>query len=117
MTQIDDIMTREVFAFPPGVSKLEAAWTLTARGLGGAPVHDRRGRRVAAVEDVMVRGPLVLRPADPAMRAVHMMVERGAQRVVVLDAEDRFVGFVTPMDVLRALAAGKSLGAPEEEAP
>jgi hypothetical protein len=35
----------------------------------------------------------------------------------VRDAAVRFVGFVTPMDVLRALAAGKSLGAPEEEAP
>jgi CBS-domain-containing membrane protein len=43
---------------------------------------------------------------DPAMAAVAEMAKRQIHRIVVLDAESKLAGIVTPMDVVRALARG-----------
>ncbi|MSP60415.1 MAG: CBS domain-containing protein [Myxococcales bacterium] len=126
MLKVSDIMTRDVFTLPAGVSASEAAWGLAIHHVSGAPVRSSDGRFVGllsksdlvdpeksdwreadrSVEEVMTPSLLGL-PADaPAMAAVRLMVTRRIHRVVALDRHGRMVGIVTPMDVLNALLSG-----------
>src|SRR5262245_50325389 len=83
MLRIRDIMTREVFVLPAEASLEEAASSLSSRGIGGAPVRDRRGQLVGVlsksdlvdpengtadartVGDVMMPALLTLHEDDP----------------------------------------------------
>jgi CBS-domain-containing membrane protein len=122
MLKIRDIMTRKVFTLSEQASLDDAAWGLTANGVSGAPVRDRRGRLVGVlsksdlvdpdrgpdaeertVADAMTPALLALHADEPAMDAVRLMVADGIHRVVVIDERGRLAGIVTPMDVLRAL--------------
>lgn len=127
MLRIKDIMTSNVYTVDPEASAGEAAWGFTRRHIGGAPARDAEGNLVgvlsssdlvnpepaqwirgeATVGDLMNPDVISLYEEDPAMAAVSTMAERNIHRVVVLDAESRLAGIVTPMDVVLALADGK----------
>ena len=126
MLLIKDIMTTSVYTVEADASTEEAAWGLTRRHIGGAPARDAAGNLVgvlsssdlvnpepaqwikgqATVGDVMNPDVVSLYADDPAMAAVTEMARRRIHRIVVLDADGKLAGIVTPMDVVRALARG-----------
>lgn len=126
MLRIRDIMTSNVYAVDADASAEEASWGLTRRHIGGAPVRDSAGNVVgvlsktdlvdpepsqwvrgeATVGDLMNPDVVSLYADDPAMAAVAVMAKRQIHRIVVLDAESKLAGIVTPMDVVCALARG-----------
>jgi len=126
MLLIKDIMTSAVYTVDADASTEEAAWGLTRRHIGGAPARDAAGNLVgvlsssdlvnpepaqwikgeATVGDVMNPDVISLYADDPAMAAVTEMARRRIHRIVVLDADGKLAGIVTPMDVVRALARG-----------
>ena len=127
MLRIKDIITSNVYTVDADASAGEAAWGFTRRHIGGAPARDAEGNLVgvlsssdlvnpepaqwirgeATVGDLMNPDVISLYEDDPAMAAVSEMAKRDIHRIVVLNAESRLCGIVTPMDVLRALASGK----------
>lgn len=128
MLYVKDIMSPSVFTLGAEASALEAAWALTRRRLGGAPVRDANGALVgmlsktdlvdpapndwikgeATVEDIMTPNLLGLYEDDPAAAAVKSMAEANIHRAVVYDANGSLVGIVTAMDVVKAVARGDS---------
>jgi CBS-domain-containing membrane protein len=102
MLRVKDIMTTSVYTVEAQASAQEAAWGLTRRHIGGAPVCDDTGRLVgvlskgdlvnpepaqwihgeATVEDVIYPDVLALRADDPARSAAVGMVQRKIHRVV-----------------------------------
>jgi CBS domain-containing protein len=48
-----------------------------------------------------------VRPGDPAMMAVRLMVNEDVHRAVVVDDRGKLAGIVSSLDVLRALARGE----------
>jgi len=129
--KIADIMTREVFTLSPDLPADEAAASLAAHGVGGAPVLEADGRIVGilsrtdltdperrrpgtspTVRDLMTPGMLALRASDTAMNAVRLMVREEVHHVIVLGERGELAGIVTSSDVLRALVAGDPEDAP-----
>jgi CBS-domain-containing membrane protein len=128
MLRIKDIMSKRVYTVDADASAEEAAWGLTRRHIGGAPARDANGNVVgvlsasdlvnpepaqwirgeATVGDLMNPDVISLYADDPAMAAVNEMAKRDIHRIVVLDEESKLAGIVTPMDVVRALAGGRS---------
>jgi CBS-domain-containing membrane protein len=126
MLTVKDIMTKNVYAVEFEASADEAAWGLTRRNIGGAPVRDRQGQLVgmltkddlvdpaprqwskkeATVGDLMDPDVLAVYQDDAALVAVHEMATRNLHRVVVLDEDNNLVGIVTSMDVVHALDRG-----------
>lgn len=127
MLTIADIMTREPFTLTMDTSVEEAAWALSRRHIGGAPVLDANGRvagfisktdlvdpawtewvsaRSATVGDIMHPTVLALPPEAPAMAGVDGMTAHRIHHVMVVDAEHHLVGIVTSFDVMRALSRG-----------
>jgi CBS domain-containing protein len=126
MLLIRDIMTSAVYTVEANASAEEAAWGLTRRHIGGAPARDADGNLVGVVSssdlvnpepaqwikgeptvgDVMNPDIVSLYADDPAMAAVTEMASRRIHRIVVLDADSKLAGIVTPMDVVSALARG-----------
>jgi len=132
MLKVSDIMTREVYTVESDASAEEAAWGLTRRHIGGAPVRDHNGglvgmltkgdlvnpepaqwiRGEATVEDVMNPDVLALYAEDPAVTAAIGMAQRKIHRVVVIDADGRMAGIVTAFDIVKAVAAGLDFSVP-----
>jgi len=128
MLTVRDIMTANVFTVEADASAEEAAWGLTRRHIGGAPVRDGRGNLVgvlskgdlvnpepsqwikgeATVGDLMNPDVLALYAEDPALAAASSLVERNVHRVIVLDEQQQMIGIVTSMDIVKAVAAGRS---------
>jgi CBS domain-containing protein len=126
MLTIRDIMTPDPFTLDFEASAGEAAWALTRRHIGGAPVIDGEGNVVGMISksdlvdpepaewldgegtvgDRMAPRLFALYADDPALAAARMMAQRAVHRVIVLDGDSRVVGIVTTMDVVRALARG-----------
>jgi CBS-domain-containing membrane protein len=133
MLRIKDIMTKRVYIVDAEASAEEAAWGLTRRHIGGAPARDADGNLVgvlsssdlvnpepaqwirgeATVGDLMNPDVITLSADDPAMAAVDQMAKRAIHRIVVLDQDSKLAGIVTPMDVVRALAAGRRFDLPD----
>jgi CBS domain-containing protein len=127
MLRVRDIMTEEVFTLDASASALEAAWALTRRNLGGAPVRDKDGVLIgvlsksdlvnpepsdwikgeATVEDIMTPNVLGLYADDPALAAAKGMAEAKVHRAVVYDTDGNLIGIVTSMDIVEAVANGK----------
>lgn len=123
--RVRDIMTREVITLVGSTSLEDAARSLTFHKVSGAPVMEH-GRIVGVVSktdlvdprhrpsatgdrtvaDAMTPVIYAVRPGDPALSAVRLMVEEGVHRVVVVDDNRRLAGIVSTMDVMRALASG-----------
>ncbi|HSN98048.1 MAG TPA: CBS domain-containing protein [Candidatus Nanopelagicales bacterium] len=126
--RVRDIMSTDIHTLQASASVADAARELGARGISGAPVIDR-GRIVGvvsksdlidpqnwpsvdgqpSVDAVMTRVVFAVRPGDPVMSAVRLMVSEKIHRAVVVSDEGALVGVVTPMDVLRALAEGDAV--------
>jgi CBS domain-containing protein len=126
MLKVRDIMTASVYTVEADASTVEAAWGLTRRHIGGAPVHDDNGALVgvitkgdlvnpepaqwikgeATVADVMNPDVLTLYADDPALSAAIGMVERKIHRVVVMDENFKMAGIVSAFDIVKAVAAG-----------
>jgi predicted transcriptional regulator len=130
MLHVKDIMTEEVFTLEAQASAEEAAWALTRRNLGGAPVRDGEGNLIgmlsktdlvnpepkdwikgeATVEDLMTPNVLGLYADDPAAVAAKGMADAHVHRAVVYDSDGQLIGIVTAMDIVRAIARGESFG-------
>jgi len=122
MLPVTKIMTRDVFSLAPDATVREAACELYSRGHGGAPVLDERGQLVGMVtKGDLLRGlsvgeqPVrtVMRTTIPAVRhdstameAIKFMAARGHDWVIVVGPFGLIAGVLTPVDVVRALAAG-----------
>src|SRR6185312_13965225 len=61
------------------------------------------------VRDAMTKAVRAVRPGDPAMMAVHLMVDESVHRVVVVDERGKLAGIVSSLDILRALGRGDRL--------
>jgi CBS domain-containing protein len=125
MLRIADIMTRDVFVLDQDASIEEAAWALTRRNIGGAPVRDDRGNLVgflsradlvnpswgdwvspkrALVGDVMSPRVLTLPHTATVQDAAEGMMELRIHHVMVIDERSQLVGLLSSLDLLRALA-------------
>ena len=123
--RVREIMTKPVQTLPADISVAEAALRMATNHISGAPVVDH-GRVVGVVsrsdlihpqnwpargahptvDSVMTRVVLAVRPGDPVMSAVRLMLDEQIHRVIVVDDNGTIAGIVSPMDVLRALAHG-----------
>ena len=63
----------------------------------------------ATVRDVMTHVIYAVRPSDPVMSAVRLMVMQNVHRAIVVRDEGRLAGVISSMDVLRALEHGEHL--------
>ncbi len=115
---VGDAMTEVVCIIDEGASVGEAIVALGGVRHTGAPVV--RGEQVvgvvsqtdllsaapeAGVADVMTHTVFAVRPSDPLLLAVRLMVEQGIHRVVVVDEGGGLQGVVSAMDVLQVLAS------------
>ena len=130
MLTVRDIMTPNVYTVEGKSSAEEAAWGLTRRHIGGAPVRDDSGaligmvtkgdlvnpepahwfRSEPKVEDVMNPDVLGLCADDPALSAAVGMAQHRIHRVIVMDEQGRMAGIVTAFDIVKAVAAGLDFG-------
>ena len=128
MLRVKDIMTKKVYTVEFDASAEEAAWGLTRRQIGSAPVTNRDGELVgiltkgdlvdpaphqwitneATVGDLMDPEVIAVYEDDAALVAVHELARRNCHRLVVLNGDNSLVGIVSAMDVVRALDGGLS---------
>ena len=126
MLRVADIMTKKVYTVEFDASADEAAWGLTRRQIGAAPVRNKDGQLVgmltqadlvdpeprqwikkeATVGDLMDPEVTAVYQDDAALVAVHVLASKDLHRLIVLNTENALVGIVTPMDVVRALDRG-----------
>jgi acetoin utilization protein AcuB len=126
MLRVGDIMSKKVYTVEFDASAEEAAWGLTRRQIGAAPVKNRDGQLVgmltkgdlvdpapqqwikkeATVGDLMDPEVFAVYEDDAAMVAVHELASKNQHRLIVLNAENALVGIVSTMDVVRALDRG-----------
>jgi acetoin utilization protein AcuB len=127
MLRVKDIMTKKVYTVEFDASAEEAAWGLTRRQIGAAPVKNRDGdlvgiltkvdlvdpeprewiKKEATVGDLMDPEVIAVYGDDAALVAVHELASRNQHRLVVLNSENALVGIVSTMDVVRALDEGQ----------
>ncbi|MCZ8146582.1 MAG: CBS domain-containing protein [Roseomonas sp.] len=100
----------------------EAARMIVSRSIGAVPVQDSAGRLVGlvserdivrviasramglrglAVEEVMTRDPITLRPGTPPETALELMQTRGVGHLPVCSEEGRLLGLVGLSDLVR----------------
>lgn len=128
MLKVSDIMTEELFTISEDVTLEEAAFQLNTDMVSGAPVHDANGKIVGIlsktdivdierdhktmgitrVKDRMHTDVRAVRPDAPAREAVALMSEHNLHRLLVADADGTPRGMITAIDVVHALAEGKS---------
>jgi predicted transcriptional regulator len=126
MLRVRDIMSEDVFTLDAQMTIEDAARALADRGITGAPVltgrsvvgvlsnsdlaHPDRGlgaNAKAPVGDVMTPLVFYLRPGEPAVSAVRLMLYEGVHRLVVVRENGELAGIVTSMDVMKALGRGE----------
>lgn len=120
--RVEDVMTSELVTVPEDTTLIDAAALFAERHISGAPVVNAQGKAVGhlsrsdlydpnrdvgggTVASIMTRMLCVAHPHDPLKTAIGLMVSENIHRVIVVDIEGNLVGLVSPMDVLRALAA------------
>lgn len=126
MLRVKDIMTKKVYAVEFEASAEEAAWGLTRRQIGAAPVKNREGQVVgmltqadlvdpepkqwlkkeATVGDLMDPEVFAVYEDDAALVAVHELADKNQHRLIVLNSDNQLTGIVSAMDVVRALDRG-----------
>ncbi len=95
---------------------------IVSRSIGAVPVQDSAGRLVGlvserdivrviasramglrglAVEEVMTRDPITLRPGTPTETALELMQTRGVGHLPVCSEEGRLLGLVGLSDLVR----------------
>ena len=134
--RVVDIMTKDLFVIRSDTPLAKAAALLSERRIIGAPVVSAStgkpvgvvsradlvdpGRQAlgSTVETAMTRILYGVRPTDPAISAVGLMVNEKIHRVIVVDGNGKLVGIVTAMDILRSLVhAGPKPSVPLEWVP
>lgn len=109
-------------AVSPEEPAAEAARLLASRRIGAVPVQDRAGRVVGlvsehdivrviasramglrglAVEEVMTREPITVRPGIPAETALELMRARDLRHLPICCEEGRLLGLLGLGDLLR----------------
>lgn len=122
MRTVRDIMEPDVLWIASDMPLERAAEELASRQISGAPVCSPDGKIVGMlsttdltefygaahelrlVRDVMTPEMLAVAPDAPIDAAIKLMAFEGVHRLVVIDKDQRLVGIVTSMDVLRELA-------------
>ena len=137
MLRVRDIMTKKVYTVEFDASAEEAAWGLTRRQIGAAPVKNRDGELVGiltkgdlvdpaphqwikkepTVGDLMDPEVIAVYEDDAALVAVHELASKKQHRLVVLNVENALVGIVSTMDVARALDRGLSFSVGDAATP
>ena len=127
--KVSELMTRSVVTLSPEETLAQAADTLGSLNVSGAPVCDAEQRLVgvfsksdlvgrliegqldpsAKVGDHMSPAAVTVQPDDDIRKATDLMAERSIHRLVVVDAEQRVVGIVSPLDILKAIRDGRLL--------
>jgi predicted transcriptional regulator len=124
MLRVRDVMTPQVFALDAEASTEEAAWALSRRHIGGAPVRDGDGNFIGIISlsDLVnpepndwIRGegtvqdrmsPVIysIYADDPALAAAELMQLRDVHRLLVFDADGKPAGIVTSKNISDAVA-------------
>lgn len=68
----------------------------------GRLMRDRTDIRNLRLSDVLIRGPVVATPSEPATAALARMEQKGITSLVVVDVDSRPVGLVFLHDIMRA---------------
>ena len=120
--RVRDIMTSDVCSFEADTPLTEAAAILTDQQISVAPVVEggrivgvvsksdivaALGRPAVTVRDVMTHVIYAVRPLDPVMSAVRLMVMQNVHRVIVVRDEGRLAGVISSMDVMSAQEHGE----------
>lgn len=111
-----------LLAVTPESPAAEAARLIAARGVGAVPVQDRTGRMIGlvsehdivrvvasralglrglAVEEVMTREPVSLRPGTPPEAALELMRDRALRHLPVCAEDGRLIGMVGLGELVR----------------
>lgn len=122
MRLVHEVMEPNVFWVAVDVPLERAAQELSSRQISGAPVCHPDGRlagmlsmsdltefyggahELRLVREVMTPELFVVEPEAPLERAIELMAFEGVHRVLVVDREERLLGILTSMDILRELA-------------
>lgn len=118
-------MTHLVLTVEPTVSLVTARDVLNRAQVTGVPVVGK-GKVVGIVsksdligvdnpattpvKQVMTRAIYAVKPEDPAIVAVKLMVDEKLHRVVVVGEQGELAGILTPLDVCRAILQNKPIG-------
>lgn len=122
---VREIMSESVLTLTPETTLREASASLATLGVSGAPVCDGSGRVIGVltktdvVDQVgngldlsqsiaahMTLGAVTIDANASVEAAAVLMATEGVHRLIVLD-NDKLVGVVSPLDVLRAIADGR----------
>lgn len=126
MLRVKDIMTKKVYTVEFEASADEAASGLTRREISAAPVRNKDGalvgmltnrdlvdleprqwiKKEATVGDLMDPEVIAVYEDDAALVGVHELASRSLHTIVVLNADNKLVGVLSSMDVVRALDQG-----------
>ena len=102
LVSASDLLEREDLGTAPALRWLvQKIWPHTA----AKHYLKTRGNRA---EHVMSRQTVTIRQEAELTEVIRLMVERGVQRVIVVDEQSRPVGIVTRRDVLRAMLAERT---------
>ena len=127
VVRVRDVMTHQVISIDAEASIESALWSFREHDISGAPVRDATGRVVGVLSKSDVVDPMrnsearkvkhvmnpvawSVKPSDPAIDAVKLMVDKGIHRILVAENPGRLEGIVTTMNIMRALAQGKQIG-------
>ena len=118
--QINEVMTKNVFALAPSVTMREALDNFQKERISGAPVKDgeklvgilsiedlirslREGRVDLKVADYMTSTILTVKSTDPVIEALKIFVKTKVGRLPVLDEAGHLVGIITKGDLTNGL--------------
>jgi len=124
---VKDVMSEAVVFVRADTPAPEAAEVLTRHRINGAPVLGAHGRVIGVVsktdlldsrrasedntvENLMTRVVFAVRASDPVMQAVRLMVKEDIHRALVVNQDGTLAGIVAPMDVMRGLLKGLTIG-------
>jgi len=124
MKSVADLMSTNLLLLPDQNTAQEAIEALHQRDVSGAPVVDDLGRAIGMftitglntkvleqsrsvlsrpLSEVMTPFLFSLRPEDPVVDAMKILVQTRIHRVLVRDEQDLPLGILTTMDVLKSL--------------
>lgn len=124
MTSVADLMRTNLLLLPEQCTAMIAIEALHERDISGAPVVDGQGRAIGMftvtglntrvlqqsrtvlsrpISEIMTPFVFSLRSEDSLSEAMRILVETRIHRVLVRDEEERPLGILTTMDVLKAL--------------
>ncbi len=115
-----DIMTAEVVSATPSATVEQVRALLDQHHISGVPVlsdGDLVGivteanmiyePKAKPVQDVMITAVVSVTPQTPVDEVAKVMINRGINRVPVLDAQGNLVGIVARANIVAAMAEGQ----------